>query len=1035
MHSVARPLVYALRQTAALTLAALAATALPEVRAQDAPPRSLDPRLKVVLFAEHPQIVTPTGLDVDPLGRVWAIESNTHFPPEGYKGHPTDRLLILQDQDGDGRADDVQVFADGLTHAMSVAVAGKWIPVAPDGTAAKGVFVATRREILHVVDEDGDGKADRRDRLVHLETPGNYPHDGLAGFAFDGLGWMYFGFGENLGAEYKVHGSDGKTLSGGGEGGSVYRCRPDGKELSQVATGFWNPHANCVDAFGRLFSVDNDPDSRPPCRLLHVVPNGDYGYRFRNGRKGLHPFTAWNGEIPGTLPMVAGTGEAPSGLVAYESDGLPEEYRGTLLGTSWGDHRIERFKLSPRGASFQSLAETIVTGGENFRPVGLSVAPDGSLYFTDWVLRDYKLHLKGRIWRISTVDAPKSDGRVHAAELAAKREKMSELTPLLGSPRVEVRRTAARLLATSESGRKALADTLKDLKESSRARVESLWALLSVDPPEGTAREELAALGLFKPKDVVATAAAWQIGSPGLALEQPAIRKLTTEVLGLLLADETDLPIDRGYALPLLAKTSWSDGDKLIPVALSVRDPFALATMVPALAAKLTADEYAQYLNPGAGTAVEIARAMVLAARRLDPKDESLVIMCLNHPEPDVKRLAVQWVAEEKLTAQRKQLETLLNQGTVTSDLLLATLAGLELLDGINPAAFDQTPASKYVLGILKDDKRPPALQSQVLRLVSPSSPELTLDLYRRFLASPNPRLRLEAVRTLASSPLPEGPGILRGLAEDAKEDTVLRGEAAVGLAFALARKEPSEEVVESVAALLKSDDPVLRAEGLRAARGAAAKSPKLRAAVVAAAGALPQAGMRPNDADRDLAEGIAMALAGTEGDTPERVTKLKPKRPATKPDWMGALAKGRAVDPETGRRLFYHPNGPGCFKCHTIDGRGGKIGPDLTNAMRTMNRPQIIESILEPSREIAPQFVTWTISMRDGKVYTGMIVQENEGKLSLGTNEGATVELKTADVEERVLQKISVMPEKLWERMTLQEFRDLLAFLDSMKP
>jgi putative membrane-bound dehydrogenase-like protein len=1029
------------------------------VRGEEAPPKSTDNRLKVVLFAEHPQIVTPTGLDIDPQGRVWAIESNTHFPPDGYKGHPTDRLLILQDKDGDGRADDVSVFADGFTHAMSVAVGrvGKAATNKDGGETkaaagkdsvagatyafhssypshASSAFVATRREILLVVDDDADGKADRREQIVHLETAGNYPHNGLAGFAFDGMGWMYFGFGENLGADYKVIGSDGTTLSGGGEGGNVYRCRPDGKELTQVATGFWNPHASCIDGFGRLFTVDNDPDSRPPCRLLHAIPNGDYGYRFRNGRKGLHPFTAWNGEIPGTLPMVAGTGEAPSGILAYESDGLPEEYRGTLLGTSWGDHRIERFKLSPRGGSFQSLAEPIITGGENFRPVGIATAPDGSLYFTDWVSREYKLHGKGRIWRISQIEKPMRGDDANILDLLGRTTTGDAWKPLLESPRLDARRIAARSLAALPAGRQTLVDTLKNPKASSRAKVESLWALLSVAPPANASREDLLALGVFKPKDVVSTAAAWQIGQPGLTLDTAAVRKLTSETLGLLLSEDADIAIDRGYILPLLARTSWSDGDRLVPVALSVRDPFVVGTMVPALGAKLTSDEFAQYLNPGAGTAVEIARAMVLAARRHDPKDSTLAILCLNHPEPDVKRLAVQWVAEEKMTDLKKQLEAVLNQGSITSDLLLATLAGLELLDGVNPAAFDQTPASKYVIGILKDEKRPAGLQAQVLRLVAPSASELTIDLYKRFLASSNARLRIEAVRTLSASTLPEAGKILSSIASDAKEDKTLRGEAAVGLAFALARPADAEGAAATVTALMKSDDPALRNDALRAARGPAVNSKVLRDAVAEAASALPPMGTRPTDADRDLAEEIALALQGTDAEIPERVSKLKPKRPATKPDWMAAVAKGRAVDVEAGRRLFYHPNGPGCFKCHTIDGRGGKIGPDLTNVVRTLNRPQIIESILEPSREIAPQYVSWTLSMRDGKVYTGMIVQENEGRLTLGTNEGKTVELKTAEVEERVLQKASVMPEKLFDRMTLQEFRDLLAFLDAAK-
>ncbi len=103
----------------------------PQARA-DEPPKSLDPRLKIELFAEHPQIVTPTGIDVDHKGRVWAIESNTHFPPDDYKGHPTDRVLVMSDSDGDGKADKVTVFTDGLTHSMSIAIRPLWFQVADD---------------------------------------------------------------------------------------------------------------------------------------------------------------------------------------------------------------------------------------------------------------------------------------------------------------------------------------------------------------------------------------------------------------------------------------------------------------------------------------------------------------------------------------------------------------------------------------------------------------------------------------------------------------------------------------------------------------------------------------------------------------------------------------------------------------------------------------------------------------------------------------------------------------------------------------
>ncbi len=360
----------------------------------EAPPRSVDPRVVIEEFAAQPDIVTPTGIAVDQRGRVLVAECHTHFRPPDYAGPPTDRIRMLVDTDDDGRADRVTNFYEGGTATMNLAVY-------EDGS----VFVATRMDIHRLFDRDNDGVAEDRQLIARLETAGNYPHNGLSGFAFDGFGNIYFGLGENLGADYRLIGADGTTLSGGGEGGSIYRCRADGSKLERLATGFWNPFHLCFDAFDRLFAVDNDPDSRPPCRLLHIVPDGDYGYRFRNGRKGVHPFTAWNGEIPGTLPMTAGTGEAPSGVLAYDSDMLPDEFRGTLLVTSWGDHRIERYRLAPHGASFRATAEPVIAGGENFRPVGIALAPDGSLFVSDWVDKSYELHGQGRVWHIRTFAA------------------------------------------------------------------------------------------------------------------------------------------------------------------------------------------------------------------------------------------------------------------------------------------------------------------------------------------------------------------------------------------------------------------------------------------------------------------------------------------------------------------------------------------------------------------------------------------------------------------------------------------------------
>ncbi len=424
-------------------------------------PKVLDARLKIELVAAEPDIVTPTGLAVDARGRVLVVESHTHFRPVGYQGPPADRVRMFEDTNGDGRTDRISTFFEGTRYTMNIGAHH-------DGS----VYLATRNEIMRLRDTDNDGRADERTQIIRLQTEGDYPHNGLSGFAFDFAGNVYFGLGENLGKDFKLLGTDGSVASEL-EGGQVYRCRADGTKLEMVAFGFWNPFHVALDTFERLFAVDNDPDSLPPCRLMHIVPGGNYGYRYRNGRKGVHPFTAWNGELPGTLPMVSGTGEAPSGVLAYESDQLPEDFVGNLLLTSWGDHRIERHRLEPRGASFVSVPSNIVQGDENFRPVGIAAAPDGSLYVSDWVDKSYEVHGKGRVWRVSAV-TPRA------------RQRPTDPVQAIHAAHRPLREDSARKLAGDDQGR-ALLQKLAREDASSRTRAAALLALAAAGDLE-TAR-------------------------------------------------------------------------------------------------------------------------------------------------------------------------------------------------------------------------------------------------------------------------------------------------------------------------------------------------------------------------------------------------------------------------------------------------------------------------------------------------------------------------------------------------------------------
>jgi putative membrane-bound dehydrogenase-like protein len=233
-------------------------------------PKVLDPELELQLLAASPEIVTPTAVAVDKDGRVYVIENHTHQRPANYKGPATDRILLLYPFDeATGRAKKISIIHQGFSNGMGLTFS----------TTGKLILV-TRADVRELTLSDAKDTVKSSRTLVKLTTKGNYPHNGLAGPVFDKTGMLYFGMGENFGEPYVLEGNDGSQQTGSSEGGSMYRCNADGSELTRVATGFWNPFASAFDGAGQLFTVDNDPDARGPCRLLHVIPGADFGYKF-----------------------------------------------------------------------------------------------------------------------------------------------------------------------------------------------------------------------------------------------------------------------------------------------------------------------------------------------------------------------------------------------------------------------------------------------------------------------------------------------------------------------------------------------------------------------------------------------------------------------------------------------------------------------------------------------------------------------------------------------------------------------------------
>lgn len=380
------------------TLCRTGAGLLAFLQVLSAPPRSLDPALVLERLVTAPDLVTPIGCAVDSRGRIAVLESHTHFPPEDYSGPKSDRILLFPPRaSGSARV----LVTDGIRWGMQLAV-----------DREDSLYLTHRNGVIRFEVTGDPPKVSGRRDLVVMETRGDYPHNGLGGMTFGPDGWLYLGTGENLGLEYSLQGVDGRRVTlPAGSGGVVVRCRPDGSGLEGVAKGFWNVFGMACDAHGRVFAVDNDPDSRPPCRLIHVIHGGDYGFQFRHGRDGLSPLIAWDGELPGTLGMMSGTGEAPSSVLDAARTRFPSTFGNTLLVASSWDHRLERHRAVPVGASLRSTPEVLVEGDEDFRPVSLAAAPDGSVVFTDWVKSDYPVHRSGALWRLAArtpADSPPS---------------------------------------------------------------------------------------------------------------------------------------------------------------------------------------------------------------------------------------------------------------------------------------------------------------------------------------------------------------------------------------------------------------------------------------------------------------------------------------------------------------------------------------------------------------------------------------------------------------------------------------------------
>lgn len=365
---------------------------------------SLPPGYEIQLVAseeDFPELANPVALNFDNRGRLWVstMPSYPHWQP---KTKMDDKLLILEDHNGDGRADECKVFADGLHQPTGFEI------------GRGGVYIAQQPDILFLQDSDGDDKADVRVRkLVGFDSADT--HHGLAAFEWGPDGALYFQ--EGTFKFSQVESPYGLTRMA--ESG-VWRYDPRTEEFSSfISFSFANPWGHVFDRWGQSFVAD----ASPGFNYWGTPISGHVNYPAKHPGGSQHRRVA---EMAGGDPeyqfprfLVKRT-RPSSGCEFISSSHFPPEAQGNfLVNNVIGDLSVLQHTVREEGSGFggEDIEKLVDCTDGNFRPVDLQFGPDGALYIVDWhnalighlqhnLREPNRDHSHGRIWRVVYKDRP-----------------------------------------------------------------------------------------------------------------------------------------------------------------------------------------------------------------------------------------------------------------------------------------------------------------------------------------------------------------------------------------------------------------------------------------------------------------------------------------------------------------------------------------------------------------------------------------------------------------------------------------------------
>ncbi|MCS6864234.1 MAG: c-type cytochrome [Gemmataceae bacterium] len=934
---------------------------------------------KVTLFAGEPDIVQPIAFTFDDRGRMWVVECLS-YPKWSRDGRGHDRVVILEDTNGDGVHDKKTVFLDNGANLSGIEI------------GFGGVWLCSLPHLLFVPLRDGDQPGPPQvilDGWNLVETK----HNVFNSLTWGPDGWLYGCNGIQSKSWIGPPGTprEKRTYMDCG----VWRYHPTRRVFEVVAHGTTNPFGLDFDDHGELFITNCVID-----HLFHFVPGGHYERMYGQDAnpyayqlmKSCVDYKHWAGGDwtssrstgVGGKPEHSdyGGGHAHSGCAIYLSDQFPPEYRNTLFTCNIHGNRINNDGLQRTAQGMKGIRrpDFLFANDSWFRGVCVKVGPEGALYVSDWCDTgechnyDKADTSNGRIYRIVYQTAKPFTGNVATRTNA-------ELVELHRSPNEWLVRKARRVLQERAAAGQLAPETLQALRkiqDSAAAvgqRLRASWTLL--------------ATGQFTLADARSLVAADDI-----SLRAWGVR-------GMLSCNEKPEIVERMLADVL--KTENSEF-VLMHVASALSRCPAHQALIRQLAQRLDGTEPPHltsltWYRIAAWLASEPHQALGILTELRSPRLRQNIVRFLLSGPPDqtqqeLARL-LRWLPKAAPAEAYRVLQA-----------MRESLVGRQNLRVLPEWAEVQ----KHFRGTNR------ALEREIEALsVIFGDTAVMAELHKRITDTNLPvEERQFAIELLTPKKLPDLAKTLHGLLDDpALRRTALRALAAVPDAG-------------TPAAILKAY-PHFRAEEKRTAVETLASRPSFALELLNAIerGTVPRTDL-PVATARQLLAFNDQQLAARLDKVWGQINPVAPERLARIQKWKQLLTDEalQRADVVNGRRLFRQH----CASCHKMFGDGEAVGPELTGSQRA-NLDYILENLIDPSAVVPRDFRVIHFLTTDDRVVAGIIVRETPDAVTIRTTTDQVI-LSTADIVRRKPTNLSLMPEGLLDSLQPDEVRDLIAYL-----